>query len=166
MAQDVSTILGYTVATPRTLNDGGLKGRLNCILDTIEVSDNANADTAVLGLGIPVNARITSIRVATDDLGAAGTMDIGLFKKNADGTFTAVSANAIANDLDVNTAAVTLTERRFSSKDINTVKQKAWELAGLSAEPAYKELFIGMTFDTGTTAAGTLTIIVEFVEIF
>ena len=93
---------------------------------------------------------------ASDDLGTAGTVDIGFFKQEVDGTYTAVDADAIANNIDVNSAAVARTDYRFSVKGIETANQSCWELAGLSARPPYGDIYLGLTTDTGTTADGTV----------
>lgn len=163
MAQQKSTNLTAVDSKPPTILDSQVAGGFTRrILDTVEVADNANADTVIFGPGIPVDALLPSVKLATDDLGSAGTADVGFFKKNADGTYTVVSAAALANDLDVNTVAVGFTERRYSVKGIETVQQKVWQLAGLSARPAYDFLYLGLTFDTGTTQAGTASIDVEY----
>jgi len=138
---------------------GGIK---KSIVLTDEVPDTANGDYMLVAK-VPVDAIIPSIKAAFDDLGTAGTIDIGFYYKKADGTYAVVDADAIANNLDVSTAAVALTEYRFSVKGIETIEQAAWELAGLSARPAYSDLYIGLTTDTGTTTAGTASMVIEFV---
>lgn len=136
-------------------------GRMRHARDQFELTDTADGDVAHV-LKIPVDAVIDSIKFACDDLGTAGTVDIGFYKKNADGTYTAVDADAIANNIDVNSAAVSLTEYRYSVKGIETANQKAWELAGLSAKPAYDDLYLSLTTDTGTTADGTVLLQCDF----
>lgn len=138
-------------------------GVLKHARDQFELADTANGDIAHV-LKLPIDAVITSIKLASDDLGTAGTIDIGFYKKNNDGTYTAVSAGAIANNIDVSTAAVALTEYRYSVKGIETANQSAWELAGLAARPAYGDLFLSLTTDTGTTAVGTVLLEVTYLE--
>lgn len=138
-------------------------GYVKGIVDTMELTDTANADVAIVAK-LPVDATILSLKLAADDLGTAGTIDIGLFKKNADGTYTAVDADAFANNIDVATAAVALTEYRFSVLGIETAMKPAYQLAGLTARPAYEDIYIGLTTDTGTTADGTVTIQVQYME--
>lgn len=139
-----------------TVNAREHGGVVKAYVDAFELADTANGDIAHV-FKIPVDAIIHSIKFACDDLGAAGTVDIGFYRKKADGTYVAVDADAIANNIDVNTAAVTLTEYRFSVKGIETARQAAYELAGLSARPAYGDLYVSLTTDTGTTVAGTVT---------
>ena len=151
-------------ATPFNSTNSRLHGGVSkTVRDTFELADTANADDAIV-LKVPVDAIIDSVIFACDDLGTAGTVDIGFHKKNADGTYTAVDADAFANNIDVNTGAVAATEYRFSTKGLETANQKAYELAGLTARPAYGELFISLTTDTGTTAAGTVYLKAEYTE--
>lgn len=135
------------------------------VMDTIEVSDNANNDLAILDIKIPVDAKIVSVKVANDDLGTAGTATIGLFSVSQGGTITAIDDDCIGTDIDMATAAVALTEYRFNVQDINTVNKKAWEIAGLSARPTtYRNFVLGLKFSTGTTTAGTVSAIVTYVQ--
>ena len=162
MAQTLGTHIANMDAKPferviSRLHGGLAKG----IVLTDEVPDTANADTMILAK-LPVDAVLTSIKAAFDDLGTAGTIDIGFFYKAADGTYTVIDADAIANNLDVSTAAVALTEYRFSVKGIETIEQAVWELAGLSARPAYSDVYVGLTTDTGTTAAGTVSMVIQY----
>ena len=125
-------------------------------------------DLVMFGPMIPVNASIRSIKLGSDDLGTTGALGLGFYKidriSDTATTFTLVSsATAIASALDVHTAAVAPTERRFSVLDHSTVTQKAWELAGLSADPGYGHLIIGAKATTATTATGNLSLSVEFV---
>jgi hypothetical protein len=115
-------------------------------------------------LKVPIDALLHSIKFASDDLGTTGTVDIGFYTKDADGTYSAVDQDAIANNIDVNTAAVALTEYRYSIKGIETKNQTAWELAGLAARPAYGDLYLSFTMDTATTAAGTVLLECTYTE--
>ena len=165
MAQQLSTRLTNATTVPLVVGSFANKNGLASSTDTVEVAAGSNNDTAILNIRIPVDARITSVRVASDDLGTAGTMSIGLFAKdNMAATFTAVSAACIAATLDVNAAAVGFTERRFSAPNIDTVNKAAWELAGLSAKPTtYGDFYLGLTFPTATTAVGTVSVIVDMI---
>lgn len=128
---------------------------------TLEVPDTANADSVIVA-AVPVDAVISSIRFGCDDLGTAGTVSLGFYKRNVDGTYTAVSSAAIASNIDVNAAAVSMTDYRFSVLNIDTVEKAAWELAGLSSRPSYGDLYLGLTTATGTTVVGTASMIVTY----
>lgn len=164
MAQQLSTNTTNATATPRVASKN--KGLLMTVADTAEIADGANGDTLILKCAVPVTAIIRSVRIASDDLVGDATLSVGFFKQDnapLGSTFTDVDSDALANEIDANDAAVALTEVRFSVKDINTVNQTAWELAGLSAKPTYGELFVGVNAETDTEAAGTVTLIVDYV---
>lgn len=165
MAQQLSTRLTNATTLPLVVGSFANKNQLASSTDTVEVAAGSNGDTAILNIRIPVDARVTSLRIASDDLGSAGTMSVGLFSKDGlAATFTAVSAACFVSALDVNAAAIALTERRFSVKNIDTVNQAAWELAGLSAKPStYSDFYLGLTFPTATTAVGTVSVIVDMI---
>lgn len=164
MATQKSTNITAFDATPFSRVDARLAGGVvKSIVDTFELTDTADADVAIVAK-VPVDGIPLSIKFACDDLGTAGTVDIGLFYKAADGTYTVVDADAFANNIDVNSAAVALTEYRFSAKGIETAMQNFWTLSGLSARPDYNEMYIGLTTDTGTTADGTVTIQIQYTE--
>lgn len=164
MAQTLGTYITNLDAKPfekvsSRLHGGFVRG----IVLTDEVPDTANGDTMILAK-LPVDAILPSVKAAFDDLGTAGTVDIGLFYKASDGTYTVIDADCIANNIDVNAAAVALTEYRFQVKGIETIAQPLWQLAGLSARPAYADVYVGLTTDTGTTTAGTVSMVIQFQE--
>lgn len=156
-------ITNFDSTPPAAVNSRLHGGVLKGAVDTFELTDTADGDIAHV-FKLPVDAIVHSLKFACDDLGTAGTVDIGVYKKNDDGTYSAVDADAFANNIDVNSAAVTLTEYRFSAKDINTANDALWELAGLSARPAYGDMYISLTTDTGTTADGTVTMQIAYTE--
>jgi hypothetical protein len=117
---------------------------------------------------IPVDASISSIRLWSDDHGTTGDMNLGFYPGNiAPGDQTVadtVDEDALATAVDINAAALADTELRFEVKDINTMTQKAWELAGLSAKPDYGTFFISGTLSEATTADGDLSIVVRYIS--
>ena len=163
MANTNSAAITEFVAKPATFPDVGTHGaRIRTLVETSALAAQSANDTHMM-VRIPVDAYIPSIKFASDDLGTTGTVDIGFYQAATNsGVGAVVDADAIANDIDVNSAAVALTEYRFSAKGIETATQKAWELAGLSAKPKYGFFDIGLTFDAATTAAGDVTLIVEY----
>ena len=151
-------------ATPsNTVNSRLHGGYIKGCVDQFELADTANGDIHHV-FKIPVDAVLHSVKFASDDLGTAGTVDIGFYSKSADGTYVAVDINAIASLIDVNAGAVAETEMRFEAAGIETAAQTAWELAGLAARPAYGDLYISLTTPTGTTAAGTVSLKIQYAE--
>lgn len=163
MANTNSATITEFVAQPATFPDVGTHGaRKRWLCETISLAAQSANDTVMM-VRIPVDAYIPSIKLASDDLGTTGTIDIGFYQAaTSSGVGTVVDADAIANNIDVNSAAVALTEYRFSVKGIETAKQKAWELAGLSEKPAYAFFDVGLTFDAATTATGDVTLMVDY----
>lgn len=139
--------------TPLRENEQG--GFMRSFTEVFELPDTANGDDAIV-IQLPARAVIKRLSMACDDLGTAGTISIGVHRKNNDGTYAVVSSNAFANNIDVNAAAVALTDYRFSAKNIDTANQPLWQLAGLSAAPSYGDLYLSITTATGTTTAGTV----------
>lgn len=136
-------------------------GRVMTISSVDEVPDTANGDVLIIAR-VPVDAVIKSVRSANDALGA-GTMDLGLYKKNADGTYTAVDDNCFADAIAVTSAnALTDVTYEAAATDISKRNQPAWQRAGLSARPAYGDLYIAATFDTGTSSVATLLTEIDY----
>lgn len=156
-------ITNFDANPPNAVNARLHGGRVKACVDTFELADTANDDDHIV-FKLPIDAVILSVKMAADDLGTAGTIDIGFHTKNDDGTYSIVDKDAIASAIDVNAAATGLTEYRFEAADINTANQSAWELAGLSARPAYGDIYLSISTPAGTTAVGTVTIQVQYAE--
>jgi len=126
-------------------------------------------DDVILLAEIPVDAKITSVRLWSDDLGTAGDLDLGLYPGRGSGVTIAVAADAVDRDalasaVDVNAAVVADSELRFEAANITTGSDKAWELAGLTAQPDYSTLFLALTASEATTAGGDILVIVRYTE--
>ena len=138
-----------SVASPATLNklkDG--PAATVTVKDTATWTSTTAGDTLLL-CRIPVSATLDSLRIQCDDLGAAThTFDIGFYKTDAN--ITVVDLDALATAVDAS-AAIARTEFRYEVKDHNTINQRVWELAGLSTEPDYGEMYIAMTVKVAAT---------------
>jgi hypothetical protein len=140
--------------------DGFSKRKDDLITTTGVVADNDVIATSIL---IPVDAPVHSIKAAFDDLGTTGDLNLGLYNGETDVDdlvhTAAIDEDCFAAAIDVNAAAVALTEYRFSALGIETGVQKAWELAGLSARPTtYNHFRVCFTASEATTAAGDIFI--------
>jgi hypothetical protein len=116
---------------------------------------------------IPVEARITSLRLWADDLGTTGTFDVGFYPGNL-ATSAIVHTNAVDKDaigtaINVNSAAINDVEIRFETLSTNTIEQAAWQLAGLSARPAYDTFFVAITVNAATDAAGKIAAVIRYI---
>ena len=156
-------ITKFDATPPETVNSRQHGGVIKGCVDSFELADTANDDAHIV-FKLPIDAILYSVKMAADDLGTAGTIDIGFFKKDNDGTYSAVDVDAIASAIDVNAAATGLTEYRFEAADINTALENCWELAGLSARPAYEDIYLGISTPAGTTAVGTVTMQIQYAE--
>lgn len=165
IVQTKGTLIANADATPKVVIDSKLQGGvLHHVGSTEEAPILATVGDNVIFAPLPVDAILHDVIFASDDLGSTGTLDIGFYKKNADGTYVAVDSDALAVAIDVKTAAVAPTSKRFSAKNIDTANKKVWELAGLSAKPAYPHLFLAVTASEVTTAAGTINLRAAYTE--
>lgn len=159
IVQTKGNFIGNADATPKVVVDSKhLGGELKHVGDTVEAPILATIGDNVIFAPLPVDAILHDVIFASDDLGTTGTLDIGFYKKNADGTYTAVDSDALAVAIDVKTAAVAPVSKRFSAKNIDTQTKKVYELAGLSAKPAYPHLYLAVTASEVTTLAGTVNL--------
>lgn len=123
----------------------------------------------ILMCEIPVEAKISSIRMWSDDLGTTGDLNLGFYPGPGSGTTIASDSDAVDEDaigtaIDVNAAATANVEVRFETKDFNTADDKAWEIAGLSSKPNYGTFYLAFTASEATTAAGDLMLHVRYTE--
>jgi len=135
---------------------------------TFEASGAIADNDIILLAEIPVDARITSIRFWSDDLGTTGDFNFGFYAGDADvdnlTDSDAVDEDALATAVDVNAAALADTELRFEVKDLSTLNDAAWDLAGLSSRPDYNTLLIAITAAEATTAAGGIAAVIRYTE--
>lgn len=157
-------ITNFDANPPNTVNSRLHGGVVKGAVDVFELPVLANVADAHIVFKVPVDAILHSVKMAADDLGTTGDVHIGFYKKNADGTYVAVDADAIATAVDVNAAATGLTEYRFEQATINTAADAAYVLAGLSARPAYGDLYIGISASEATTAVGTVAMQIQYTE--
>lgn len=143
-------------------NNGLVNSHVIATMGTIEAPITAADDTIIL-CSVPVDAKLIEVSLAFDDLDSDvapdSTMHLGLFSDDGDGTFTVVDADILAASIDVGTAAVALTNYRFSAQNISTAQMPVWDIA-LSARPAYDQLYIGLT--TAVSTAGTIVGTISF----
>ena len=144
--------------------DGGEYGITAHILTGGVVADNE----VIVMAEIPVNANITSLRLWSDDLGTTGDLNLGFYPGNLVPSVIvvgdAVDEDALGTAIDVNAAAIANVEVRFETKNISTMGDLAWELAGLSAEPDYGTFFICLTASEATTDTGDIALITRYIR--
>lgn len=123
----------------------------------------------ILMCQIPVDAKITSIRHFSDDLGTTGDLGLGLYPGAGSGIKNTdlVVADALDEDLfavaiDVNAAALANVEQRFNALDHKDCNDKAYELGALTTRPDYGSFYLAYTASEATTAGGDITVIVRY----
>lgn len=126
-------------------------------------------DDVILLNEIPVDAKITSVKLWSDDLGTTGDFNVGFYpgpgsQVTIASDSDAVDEDAIASAVDVNAAAVANSELRFEAANITTASDTAWELAGLSARPDYGTFYLAITASEATTAGGDILVISEWLQ--
>lgn len=137
-------------------------GNVKHYRDAFEIGNTDNGDVTIV-FKVGIDEVPTSLKYAHDAL-TSGALDIGLYKKNADGTYSAVDDDAFASAIDPSSAAG-LTEALYEAgaTNIANAKKTMWEWAALSARPDYAELYVAITHDTGTGADGTFLLQMETV---
>lgn len=156
-------ITNFDAKPPLTVNARLHGGVVKEYKDAYEEADNANGDFTIV-FKVPVDFVPSSLLFACDALGA-GTADIGLYYKKADGTYAAVDDDCFATAIAV-TGAVAQTEVLFeaAAANIDKTNYALWQWAGLSDRPAYGEMYVALTYDTGTSAAGTVRLVLRGTE--
>ncbi len=148
------------VASPR----GQLGGRKRVTQGTIALATgDLDSGDIVLLAPVPSNARITSIKLAADDLDSDSTptlaWNVGLY------TIAEVvkDADAYASAITLGQAATVFTEYAFEARNINLCAQRVWEDAGDTTDPGgHYYLALTASAAAATAAAGDLSFIVEY----
>ena len=164
MANTNSPNITLLEASPREIADRRVSGSAKVIeKGTVEFTANAN-DTLVIAR-VPVDATLDSLRFAFDDLGGTITLDGGFYQVPVDGASapgTVVDQNALMTLVSAS-SAVTMTENRFETQEINTIAERMWELANLADRPSYEQFDFALTVVTGTTpTVGTVSWYIEY----
>lgn len=157
-------ITDFDSTPPDVVNARLHGGVVKIAKDAFEIADTGNADSVIL-FRLPIDAVVHRVYFACDDL-TSGTVDIGTYKKNADGTYTAVDDDCFASAIALGSGAVALTDVTYEAGAalIADALQPLWERSNLSARPAYGDLYIALTTDTGTGATGTVYVEVQYTE--
>ena len=162
MAEFKGTHVTKFDATPVQNVDGRLHGGITkTYVDAFEIADTEAADYYIL-FRLPVDAIIKTVKVASDNL-TSGAIDLGLYAADGDGTYTVVSVDCFADGIALGSGAVAKAEYTYNdaATDISKALQPVWQRAGLSARPAYNDIYFGLTTATGTGAIGTVFVEVE-----
>lgn len=157
-------ITSFDSTPPTTVNSRLHGGVVKICKDAFEIADTGNGDSVIV-FKLPVDAVVHRVRFGCDNL-TSGTVDIGVYKKENDGTYTAVDDNCFADAIALGSGAVAVTDVTYEAGAtlIADALQPLWERANLSARPAYGDLYVALTTDTGTGATGTVYMEVQYTE--
>ncbi len=149
-------VLGLDAGPPVLAPMGRIGGRVRAAMGSGEaaVADLAANDIIVLAR-IPTNARLMSILLGADNLGAALTVDVGVY--DPDGTVQDVDEFASAFTLDAAVfGAATNLLYEAAIAQIDGHGERIWERLGLASDPG-GDFDIALTVVTSTTpVAGSI----------
>ena len=159
-----STAITNADATPPVANPRHLQGHLFEAVGTVEAGAGDTSSTYRM-VRVPSWCRISEIQLFSDDVGAAGAVDIGIYQIAANGG-AVVDADCFASAVDVNTAAlngsIVTYEAGLSTAQIDDIEKQLWEQLGLSSDPK-RYYDIVLTPSTGLGTGGTLSLRVRYV---
>jgi hypothetical protein len=154
------TNVGNLDAAPPVVNDVTLMGaRVRSQVETVEIT-NGDSIGSTYRLGrIPSNATVLSIRLYCDAITSAAA-DIGLYQTAANGG-AVVDADAYASAVSLAAASTTGTEVAFEQRNVDRVRNKVWNDAGLAAD-SIRHYDLVATLTAAATATGTLSAVIHY----
>jgi hypothetical protein len=143
---------GFTAFPKNPLYSGGKKLRTVFFEKTITAAAAVDGDLYILAGAMSVSDKVAAIRGATPALTSATDNDLGFYKRNEDGTFTALDADILWDGV---TLASALTYRELLGT-LNTSLDRTkniGQLLGLNAgtEPV-GGVYLGLLIKTKSTA--------------
>jgi len=139
-------------SSPKVLSNSSLVGgKLMSAVGTVEMT-TADLGSTYRMFQVPSNCLIHELKIYSDDVGASGDIDVGIYKNTEDGG-AVVDADFFASALDVNAAALNGVDITHESGifGLEDAEKPLWQALGLSSDP-------GLIYDvvcTSTEAAGT-----------
>jgi hypothetical protein len=155
-----SAIITNRDATPPVANAAAIAaGNVRSWAATLELANGDSIGSTLRFGQVPSNARIHSIRVFCDAI-TSGAMDVGLYQTTANGS-AVVDVDAYATAQSIASAITTGTEIMFEVRNIDKCANYVWQDGGLTADTGRFYDIVG-TLTAATTAAGTVTLMVEY----
>lgn len=125
----------------------------------------ADADTSVYRMfkNVPAEWGIKDIVILADAVTGGTDYDLGFYYTNAGAV---VDKDALADGIDMSSGfAQGSATSGIAAVDIANSQKKIWQLAGASASTKKTGYDIALTANTVGTAAGTIAVKAEFIEI-
>ena len=143
---------GYTEYPNNPANSNGKQ--LKSVFYEKTIATGAGTNTLhILAGALSIDSKIAAIRGATPAFTSANDNDLGFYKKEADGTFTAIDADILWDGVDLSSA---LTYRELLGT-LNTSLDRddsIGKLLGLTSENApFGGIYLGLLIKTASTAA-------------
>lgn len=162
VANTKSTHITNADATPPVLTNARIaRGVVYEAVGTVETLAADDAASVYRLVRVPSNARITSIKVASDAITGANASDVGVYQTAANGG-AVVDADEFASDVDISSAtAFTEVINEAAATEIADIEKPLWEKIGESAD-TLREYDIAVTVND-VTAAGTVSMKVQYV---
>jgi len=156
----VSTNIANRDVAPRILSPAHLRGGvIHTAVATFELSSGDSIGSTYRICEVPSNAIIDRITYWSDAITSAA-MDVGLFQTTENGG-ALVDIDAYASAVTIATAIVLGTEAMFEARNIDTIEQRVFQDAGLTADPG-RGYDIVARLTAASTAAGTLSMRVQY----
>jgi hypothetical protein len=155
-----TTITNYEAAQQTLANKTKIGGVLCESIETFELTaDSATSTTRYFR--VHSGWRLKPLAIYSDDSGAAGIVDIGLYDTTENGG-AVVDVDFFAASLDVNAAALDGTLKHAAVAAENLHKE-LWEQLSLTSDPN-KWYDVAVTISTALSGTSTMTLALQYVD--
>ncbi len=156
----LSTTITNLEAQPIVKSKSNIMGGvLREAIETVSIGAADNILSTYRFVRLASNARISTLEIASDDLGTTGLLDVGIM--NSDGTV--VDINYFASAVDVKAAAIPFTDvtQEATAGNFDLQAYEMWQHAGASTDPGgFYDLMISL--NEATTATGNVSMRVRY----
>lgn len=161
MADIKSDLVSNYEATPRVHTAAHRSGaRVRRVVASVEKGSGDGNGSTVFLCPVWSGWSLQSLRLFNDALSGATSVDLGLYQDDA---ATAADADAYAAGVSLAAASTAGTELAFGARDVASAANRVWEDLGLSADPN-RWYYLALTGTTFGSAAGTISVVVEYVD--
>jgi hypothetical protein len=138
-------------------------GSLRRMIVSFEVAA-ADDDGSVYRIAqIPAHSIITNVQIANDAITGGNDYDIGFYGTDYGAV---VDVDELADGLDLSSAHVSGSELSgISAVDVANRGKQVYDLLGLTAQTRAEAYDLAVTANTAGSAAGTVTVIVDYIAV-
>lgn len=139
-------------------NSCASKGSLAEFAGVCEVSNLASIGSKYIFGSVPSNARMSELKLYSDDIGTTTIADFGLYKSTADGG-AVVDADFFGSAVVLNAGALNGVDitHEAAGNPIDKAEMPLWQALGLSKDPNLVYDVVG-TLTAAADAAGTIAL--------